>query len=364
MRHHHILSLVFGLVLVHTLDPSALAGQEVFRSNAAEMRLERIDQAERELHRYVIEVGRNAEFERFFDGGELIREARRVPGPAGTVREEEYRMGELVAVRLLDSEARSISEEFFSDGALTERREYRYRGDLLVETLIFNDRGELVRSDEFQYASGGGLRVVRMVDGAGRTRNAYYAAIDGRLLEEYHEGVYSDIRVRYDEFGRPLDEIEYVDGARRMSTLYAYESASDAVASTVREIDHPRDREIVRTYTADGDILEEREYLSGAFEGGFVYIYREELLVERQGRGVSADLRELFEYDEDGELQEVKYFRAGELQRLRRYQDANEYIDSLYRDGEVVLRSLYRGDRRLREEVLQNGQVVRTREFE
>ncbi len=366
MRNYRSWTLVFGLALVGACVPSMLAGQEIFRSNAAAMRLQPITQAERDQHRYVIQVGRNgeAESERFFDHGELVHEIRQVPGPAGTRREEEYRNGELEAVRMLDSEERHISEEFFSDGALTERREYRYRGNLLVEMLSFDAAGELARSDEFQYGPGGVLRVVRTVDSAGRTRNAYYAALDGRLIEEYHEGLHTDIRVRYDEYNRPIDEVEYVDGVRTVSTFYTYESAAGSGASKIRAIDHGQERETLRTYTAGGDILEEREYRAGTFERGFAYLYDGDLLVERQGLGVARGVRELFEYNEDGALQGVRYLRNGRLQRERRYLDENEYIDVFYRDGTEVLRSYYRDDRRLREEVLQDGQVVRTREFE
>jgi len=366
MRNYRTRTLVLGLALVGACAPSLLAGQDLFRSNAAAMRLQPIVQAERDQHRYVIQAGRNgeAESERFFDHGELIHETRQVPGPAGTLREEEYRNGELEAVRLLDSEQRHISEELFSEGELTERREYRYRGNLLVEMLIFDSVGEIARSDEFRYGPGGVLRVVRTLDSAGRTRNAYYAALDGRLLEEYHEGLHTDIRVRYDEYNRPIDEVEYVEGVRTVSTFYTYDSAAGSGASSIRVMDHGRDRETLRTYTADGDILEEREYLAGSFERGFEYIYREDLLVERQGLGVARGVRELFEYDEDGALQEVQYLRNGHLQRERLYSDANEYIEMLYQDGNRVLRSFYRDDRRLREEVLQDGQVVRTREFE
>ncbi|TVR85703.1 MAG: hypothetical protein EA428_15535 [Spirochaetaceae bacterium] len=365
MRYSSIGIIAFWLLL-GLFFPVTITAQELFRSNAAGMRLEPIAPGERDQHRFVIQLVRNGEAksERFFEHGELIRETRRLPGPAGTLREEEFSNGDLVAVRLLDAEERFISEELFSEGTLVERREYRYRGKVLVEMVIFDAAGELARRDEFHYGPGRELRAVRMVDSAGMTRNAYYSVLEGRLLEEYHEGLHGDIRVRYDEYGRTVDEVEYRAGARAVSTYYVYDSSADSFASTIREIDHERDREIVRIYTAGGDILEEAEYHAGVFERGFAYSYANGLLLERRGRGRSAALQELFDYDEDGELQRVQYLRNGQLQRERRYTNAHEYIDVLYRDSAEVLRSYYRDDRRLREEVLQNGQVVRTREFE
>lgn len=365
MRCCHISLFAFWL-LPGLFFPSVITAQELFRSNAAGMRLEPITQGEGDQHRFVIQLLRNgeAEAEQLFEHGELVRETRRVPGPAGTLREEEFSNGELVVVRLLDSEQRPISEEFFSEAELTERREYRYRGRVLLEMLIFDAAGELARRDEFQYGPRGELRTVRTVDGAGIKRNAHYAVLEGRLLEEYHEGLHRDIRVRYDEYGRTVDEVEYLEGSRVVSTFYVYDSPSDSFASTIREIDHERDREIVRKYTAGGDILEEAEYHAGVFERGFAYSYADGLLLERRGRGRSAGLQELFTYNEDGELQRVQYLRNGQLQRERQYTDTHEYVDVLFRGGAEVLRSYYRDDRRLREEVLQNGQVVRTREFE
>ena len=370
-RHHfdtiaYIGIIAFGLLLTGALSPPTIAAQGLFRSNPAAMRLEPITQGERNQHRYVIQIARTGggESERFFDNGKLIHETQRLPGPAGTLREQEYRSGELVAVRLLDSEERQISEELFSEGELIERREFRYSENMLVETLIFDAGGELARRDELTYGPKGRVRKVRTIDSSGKIRDTHYAALDGRLLEEYHEGLRSDIRVRYDEHGRTIDEVEYVDSDRRVSTYYTYDSADDRVPSRIRELDHEHDRETVWIYTTSGDILEEREYQSGSFQRGFAYMYRNELLVEREGLGLSAGTREFYEYNEDDELQEVRYLINDELQRERRYVDADEYIDVFYRGGDEVLRTYYRDDRRLREEVRQDGRVVRTREFE
>lgn len=365
-RHRFGVCLSVAMLVVSVLSVGLVSAQELYRSNAAGMRLERIPRSSMSLHRYVVEYERREglETERFFEDGKLLREFRRAAGPGTTVREEEYSGEALVAVRLLDAEGRDVSEELYSDGELSERREYRYRDGRVVRRLVFNSEGEQYRSDEYRYGSGGALSQVRSVDADGVGRTAYYAALDGRLIEEYHELPQLSIRVRYLRNGLPSDRTEFRNNELSLSVLYEYDAAHESTLTATRETDHERGTETVRRYNLDGEIAEEAVYQDGRLQTGFQYSYDEGLLVERRGIGRAAAELETYEYDEEGELLLVRFLSGGVVRRERSYLDNGAYTDLLYRGGEAVLRTHYSDDRRIREEVIRDGLVVRTREFE
>ena len=74
----------------------------------------------------------------------------------------------------------------------------------------------------------------------------------------------------------------------------------------------------------------------------------------------------LFEYGAEGELVREEYRARGSLERITLYstqEGEGLRVEELYREGRLFMRVRYRSDQKVREEFLQDGEVVRVREF-
>ena len=81
---------------------------------------------------------------------------------------------------------------------------------------------------------------------------------------------------------------------------------------------------------------------------------------------ISDDGLEIWEYDYDnqGRLKKELYQRRGALVRISFFPSEVERIDELYRSDKAFLRVTWHNDMKLREEVLNDGRVIKTRDFQ
>ncbi len=314
-------SLLLVLLLWHSLPVSA----EWYESDESGVTRTAIAEGDRERHDYVVRVQRS--------GGIEVQ-----------------------TLYHLDEPVRRTELEH-TDGRLVSRR--IYRGE------------ELAATEHLRYWADGSLRLMRRIGERGTTVEYRYR--DGRLVEEWVDTGTSRERLRYDSVGR-LEERTRWDGeelVERETREYWGPLAGDMIR---RAIIASSDRETTYRYDESGRLLGSTASLDGALESDRTRRYEEGLLVEeRETRGVVERVRR-YEHDDEGILVRERISENGVLVRVVSHGSGEvgdgegallEYtrVETLYRDGAETLRVYYRAEQRLLEQIVRDGEVVRTRRF-
>ena len=244
------------------------------------------------------------------------------------------------------------------DGSV-ERTELEYDGDRLAARRIYRD-GELATTEHYRYWADGSLRLVQRV--GERDSTVEYRYRDGRLDEEWILTATGRERIRYDDAGRIVARTRWSGDTlvERESREYWGPSAHDAVR---RVVVSEEDRETVSRYDEAGRLLGTSVMRGGALEADRVRVLQDGRVVEeREERGGVVRVWR-YEY-EDGVLRRERHLENGALVRTVTH-TTGEFtrVESLYRDGEETLRIAYRGEERVREDIIRDGEVVRTRTF-
>lgn len=276
--------------------------------------------------------------------------------------EFEYEKNVLVHHLAFDKKMRILVEDFYLDGVIDQKRIYSYgpRGIDFAET---QDReGNLLYTDEYIIAPSGRLRGIRRIFPDGGVILIHYTYGEGMLVGEweYRDGRIKD--TKYDEYGRIIrredwnkDELEFVKE-------YRYDDNNGKILSET-EKDLKRKTVVERFYDEDGNII--RETNSGAVEEPFELTHtfdggRKVATRKKSALGVE-EWR--YTYRGDGSLAVEEYYRRGLLEMRTTYGDGNSRIEEIFREEELFLRVYYVKEKKIKEEYLEDGRVVRTREY-
>lgn len=153
----------------------------------------------------------------------------------------------------------------------------------------------------------------------------------GRL--EFRDSLDSRVEVRYTSEGQRIEEERFPGGG---SEIRRYQD-NNLLLSSTRLYPDGREEERIFSYSDAGDILSER------YEGPL------------------GMLETRYRYN-GGDLSEVISTRDGSIIRRVEYEE-NGRTETRYVRGNAVLRVYFEGERRMYEEELVNGQVVRRREY-
>jgi YD repeat-containing protein len=233
-------------------------------------------------------------------------------------------------------------------------------GETRLVTRTLEVDGELVATEHFHYWADGTLRSVRWVGERGSA--VEYRYLDGRLRQEWVASPDGLERTRYDEAGRIVERTRWIDErvVSRETREYWNEEPDGAVRRIIVVADGT---ERVSRYDESGRLLGTSTARDGTTESDRVRVFEGGLLVEE--REVAGDFVRVWRYEYEGEtVVRERYSEDGTIVRLTEYTDP-EYarVETLYRDGLVVLRVYYREQERVMEEVIRDGEVIRTREF-
>lgn len=360
-RTTRALGAAFVLVV---LLPAAAAAQQWYRSNPAGIAAERIAPGEGVRHPWTLSVQREGGRveRRLWNNGELVETVVQRLGNGGRPLSEERIVDGVVRSRIVFSPGGLIAEEerFSNEGDLIERFSYRYQGDRLMEKHASDESGPLW-VDVYRYTPDGMLREVRRDYPDQPARASRFRFVAGRLVEEEHYAGERVDRIRYDRLGRVEREEQEEGGAVVLTTRFTFanedsnpdgavvhnlrsgETATrrlDALGRTVSEI---------RTDGAGRELGRiEREFGSHG------------VAVERRDTPGRREVRE-FQYREDGSLALLEERINNRLQLRVIHPAPGDRIEERFRDGRLVLRLVFRGDRIISQEVIRDGDVLRTR---
>ncbi|TVQ99656.1 MAG: hypothetical protein EA403_12705 [Spirochaetaceae bacterium] len=379
-RTTRTLGAAFVLVV---LLPAAAAAQQWYRSNPAGIAAERIapgeGAGEGAGHPWTLSVQREGGRveRRLWNNGELVETVVQRQGNGGRLLSEERIVDGIVRSRIVYSPGGLIAEEerFSGAGELIERFSYRYQGDRLMEKHASDESGPLW-VDVYRYTPDGMLREVRRDYPDQPARASRFRFVAGRLVEEEHHTGERVDRIRYDRLGRAEREEQEEGGAVVLTTRFTF-SDDDPNPDVAVVYDARTGETTTRRLDERGRaVTEVRTDRSG----------REIERVEREfgPHGVAVESREApgrrelrqYRYRDDGSLAELEE-RVNNRLQLRvihlvpddddpgtvedRAVVEGDRVEERFRDGRLVLRLVFRGDRIISQEVIRDGDVLRTR---
>jgi antitoxin component YwqK of YwqJK toxin-antitoxin module len=327
-----------------------------YRSDAIGLALEPVPGFSRQ-EPFLLRVRRDGELETrtlYKEGKELRR------WELSPKLERIFEAGSLSEERSFDGAGRITVEKIFAEGKISETAQYRYGLSGLAAVETNGPDGTLLRRESFDLGPGGELRRVRR-ETPGRTEAEEVAMVsaDGRLFEERLAGGGRRLVNRYGAEGRVASQETWQERELLETRELAYAGKlplstewTIAGTRTVTRYD-AEGREASRQASRGGKVLEEWTFRYDA-KGNRVQAVR----IDDRGTEQWSYL-----YDAASALQREEYRLRGLLQKVVRYTEGGR-VEELYRTGLPFLVVTYRGAVKVREEFLEGGQVVRTREFE
>ncbi|MEE8440506.1 MAG: hypothetical protein V3S41_02200, partial [Spirochaetia bacterium] len=258
-----------------------------------------------------------------------------------------------------------LHETRYSGGALIERGEYHYEGSRLTSRDVFGPADVLLYRESYSYWRDGTLR--SMVKEEQSEIQTEYRYKDGRLEEEWVSRPGESERFEFDAAGRLVIREVFAEDELTEQEVRLYWSADSG--SLLRQVVMSAGEKTVRRgYDERGRLTSERVEDSGNLVSELTRTFSEEFLVLEVESDSQGERLWEYLYAEDGERERVNYRENGQLVEVRHLvlgaDDAPaDRMTELFNRGEPVLRIYYEGRLRLREEVIRNGEVIRTREF-
>jgi len=349
------------LLLAFLASASSGAAPSLFnRSNAVGLVLEplsRFDPAEPYLLR--IEQEQEREVRTLFRSGKEWERREIEP-----LQERVYAQGVLSEERHWDARGRLTAELVFTGGVLELRREFLYGPSGLTAVESYDAKGALLSRDDFELNRRGELRRVRRqeAEGPGGQQLALVSA-EGRLFEQRLAGGGRLLGSRYDAAGRLSSQESWREQALVETRVYAYEGQALRPATEER-VETDTGRRTLLRYDAEG-----RESGRVVSQGGKILeewslAYDERGNLARSVRSSEAGRQEWTrEHDGEGRLLREEYRLRGQLEKVTRFPEEKIRVEELFRAGGLLLVVTYRSGVRVREEFVQDGAVVRTREY-
>lgn len=271
----------------------------------------------------------------------------------------ESAIGEYEYVVHVERSASLEVHTLFHDARAVERSELEYDGGTLRSRRRYVDDA-LVSTEHYRYWADGSLRVVRRIASGGASVEYRYR--EGRLEEEWVFSESSSVHTRYDEAGRLVERTTREDdGVVERETRSYWGEAPDAPLSEV--VVFADGERTVNRYDESGRLLGSSVARDGEVSSDRIRVYEEGRLVEEREQREGVTLVWRYEYEGD-ELVTERSYEDGVLVKLIDYaREEFTRVESVYRDGDEALRVYYDGRDRVREEVVRDGEIIRTRTF-
>lgn len=371
--------LLHTLILILVATSVSPLGEGVYRSNATGMRLEYLGSVQSEVqpsedYPYLLRISRlhaaDTDLIRYeqilehVDGLQSrtiidMRDDRRV-------REREY-TGDGFEERFFSAQGMLERVEIHDEAGLREEHSYRYEAARLVEVRRQMRDDSESHIERFRYRPDGRIRSITRRYDSGAERWSEYLFRGDILIEEWHSDGREDLFVRFDSDGRLIRADADVDGdpVESERLVWARAPGQDAAhVETRTQVDHQRGRVVTTTYDPSGRVLNEKIEEDGVLIRERFLVYEaDRLQTEEILRPGGPSERVQFSYDERGELEYSERSRDGVLLSRREYSGNGLVTETRFVGGEPVLRIEFEDEVRVRELILEDGEVIRERVF-
>ncbi len=345
--------------------PPVMAQTSIYRSNPFGMELEKIEAYRRDEHEYVLEVDRKpgSEIRRLYASRSEVRRWETAETRDGRKIEREYEGKVLVAFRLYEASGALLREETYRDGALQQKASYLYAGGIPTGVEVTDAEDKLLYRDEYRLSLRGSLREVRRTyaDGAiGDT--ALLTAGAGGEERDTLSGV--TVIIRYDAKARVAEKEQWLKDVlvSAESFIYRGEDGSLLESSESRPADKTA---ILRDYDGEGRLAAEKISVDGTQTERTDYLRDSEgRATEKRRRGPEGMEVWSYSYDAAGELAKEEYTLRGSLMKRTLYASKDERTEEFFREGEMFLRVFFFKEAKTKEQVFEDGIMVRERIYE
>jgi YD repeat-containing protein len=368
-------TLTLSIALVMFFITPVLQAAEFYRSNAVGIRGERLDgfpdpqaadSQDSDGPAYVLEVSfvDGTEIRRLFRDEEEIQRVE-VTRDGSTTTEAVFRDDLLESRTVSRDNGVLLGETRYSGGVLTERWEFHYEGAMLTSREAFDPADELLYRESYSYWRDGTLRSIVKEDRSEvRTEYRYQ---DGRLEEEWVSRPDEAERFEFDTAGRLVIRELFSENELTEQEVRLY-WGSDSASLLKQVVVSAGDEGTTRGYDERGRLTSERIEESGRFVRELTRVFGEDRLVLEIETDNAGESRWEYQYTDNGARESVTFRENGELVEVSHLvldpqEEPADRMTELFNRGQPVLRVYYDGQQRLREEVIRDGVVIRTREF-
>jgi hypothetical protein len=348
------------LLLVAPPRPASGERPAYYRSDASGLALAPLPGFRRQ-EEYLLKIQRegNIEARTLYGSGRELKRWENRPGS-----ERVFVEGVLAEDRSFDRAGRPTAERFYLEGRLERRVEYRYGPRGLEAADTYDAQGVFLSRERYELGPRGELRRVTREAPGDPLQSLALTGTGGRRFEDRLASGGYELVERYDTRGR-LDSSQVLrDGKPGEILRNAYDESLEHPRSTER-FDSASSTRTVTRFDAEGRMVERVTFQGQKRLEEWSYSYDSRgnriQAICRGGQGTEAWS---YSYDSSDRLVREESRIRGELVKITRYQEDGSRIEELYREGSTFLRVTYAGGRKIREEVLSAGQVVRVREFE
>jgi hypothetical protein len=294
-------------------------------------------------------------------GATEVTRWERTKAAGGTMEERVYEAGVLANTNRYGTGGRIGGQVVYAEGTVSEELSFRYSRGILRTVESRSPQGEVLWTVAYDVSATGALRATRRTGAA--PESAAFGFAGSRLQEETLVSPDHTVVLRYDGSGRRVVwEVLKQDGGKDALLRGTYSEYDPGSGTLVREEDRGGAERTERRYDAKGSVVEETLTRDGKTVATLVHGY------DAQGRRVSSERRSqdgrevtTYGYGADGKLAWEEYRDRGTLRRRIVHTGDTSRYEDIIQSERLALRITYEGDVKVREEVMRDGKVVRTR---
>jgi antitoxin component YwqK of YwqJK toxin-antitoxin module len=276
------------------------------------------------------------------------------------VRETVYERGTLERVSLLKADGRVTSETTYTDGQATERMEYRYAGGYLRSVVARPPGGgDVLWEVRYDLTPDGRLRASRRT--GSQPEIAAFNMGGGRLEDEYLATPGRTVILRYDTEGRRVVWEVYGEDKLQRAAYDDFDPETGKPVAT-KDLTGELDR-TERSYDEEGRVVQELTYHADAVVATTTHTYDDKGHLKASQRRSDAGIESWsYRYDDSGELEVEEYRDRGTMRMRIVHTGPDERYEEIVQSLRSSLRIYFVEDRKVREDFVRDGKVIRSRE--
>jgi len=345
------LFLFFSVLALSTALAQVRVDEVWYASDPSGFRLERIPGPVGLT--WALLVSRDGLSERsvLYKDGKEKKTLTRTYGPGGAlVREAEEENGIIREEMVYDADGRPATERRFLDGGIVEEVSFGYESGRLRRKTT-SAGGTVLGTVEYLYAPDG--RLASAIESTGESWGNSVATA----------GLSRSWRVSGD-----LVELRGYDGDGRLVSISKYAGTSHLMEERRFWLEGDLERSVV---TADDGTTTTKSYVTDGAARGEPWSVIVEKGGNEQGKlsrleqddGGSLSVME-YQYDEKGTLSLERRFAEASLAAVVRYGEPGSRVEEAWDRGALYARVYWKDGRKVLEEIIKDGVVVRSRSFE
>ncbi|MBN2444950.1 MAG: hypothetical protein JXJ04_26585 [Spirochaetales bacterium] len=351
-------SILFLFFLIYPLYPDI----RYYKSNDIGMKLKQITLEEISSFEYVLSVEDTTEPEerKLYSKNELVKRWELSFYNNKNKREErEFDKETLTNLRYYDRRGRLVEEQLYSEKQAFNKIIYTYgENQQLFQAKAYNNEQVLIYSENYDFNQQGMIRKVKRLWTDGRFQTSSFVYGQGRLIEEVFSTNEGMTISRYNKKDKLSNSEVWKDEALIKKTFFTYNEEGSLLSSLEKDLVGGLETE--DRYNEEGRLQKEIVTKNNVKIIEDSYFYNNEGRKSKMNRISDRGLEEwAFYYNPEGELNREEYSQRGVLEKRTIYTSDNSYYEELFRYGELLVRVYYEDETKVKEEFLENGEVIR-----